>query len=188
MKVFIRTCDWSERYPWALELLGVIPGAELVLDEKRSAMDTFFRSLRASGNEGAWHIEDDVILTSDFMRKARGVVFVNGQLHIQGFSRRAQDLTIGSRLEPGRTFMHHQCVWVPPGHAEPLAAFGEHWLATWTREGQKWSKPFSDVMHLDYLIAHRLSYWLHCPSLVQHRSAASMIGNPGGRTSRSFVP
>ena len=193
MRVLIRTAPWQpERYEWARELLSELgdAGAQagLVLDEGRNALDTFEKALAVQGGEDAWHMEDDVILTSNFVAKARAVQAQHGDKVIQVFSRRRDDLTVGSRLEPGSNFIHHQCFYLPGSLAGPLAAWSVAWRASWRREESHYSKPFTDIMMSDFLKHHGLRYWLVCPNLIDHRSAVSLLANSTRRQSVSFVP
>ena len=182
MKSIIRTVPWElERLRWAEGLAEELPQAELVLDRHHSAYDTMLRALLLQGDEGAWHFEDDAILTSRWEVKAEWERSQHPDRVIQGFSRLKADAEVGSRWMAGRTFYYCICFWVPGAMARPLH---DHLKAWWDERGH-------DEEAFDYAMQtfiHR--YWLVVPSLVQHREAKSMIGGPGRhphRQSSTFV-
>lgn len=158
-----------ERAAFVSYLTARLPGAVVVWDRTRNALDTFVEACRAAGRAGALHVEDDVMLTAGFPAKAGGVIAGRPDSVVQFFSMRAADLTAGSREEPGRTFLMGQCFYLPPGVSAEVAAFAAGW-------GRRDEHPTGlDLMVADYLKETRRRYWLSVPSLVQHRSGRSAI-------------
>ena len=69
-----------------------IPDLIVVEDIGKGAMDTFMRSMQAT-NEARVHLEDDVILTSNFKEKIELEIEKRPNEVIQFFSMRKADLT-----------------------------------------------------------------------------------------------
>jgi hypothetical protein len=174
MKIIIRTCPGREMYRDAL--LSVLPDATIVADKTTNAMDTFLSAMEAAGPDAALHLEDDILLASNFRPRVEGVIGGRPGDVIQFFSRRSADVTVGSRWEPGRTFLMNQCFYLPAGYSADLREFARLW------ERYSQHPTGYDILMQDWLRARRERYWLHVPSLVQHRDCVSAI-NP--RRSRS---
>lgn len=172
-----------ERQDYVDYLTARLPSAIVVRDRRRDAMDTFLRALEAAGAGAALHLEDDVILTRDFAAKHAAVIDEHGALPAQFFSLPRKRDVIGSRLEPGRTFCMGQCFYLPPGMSRELLDYA----ATWPRRDVH--PTGLDLLVADFLSARRLRYWLHLPSLVQHREVPSLIDprRSKARQSASFV-
>lgn len=179
--VIIRAC--SERALFVDYLQRRLPEAVIVWDRRRDAMDTFLLALEAAGDGPALHMEDDVILTRDFAAKVEAVLAEHGDRPVQFFSLPRKRDVEGSRMEPGRTFCMGQCFYLPAGMSRKLLAYAPKWP-------RRDEHPTGlDLMVSDFLSAHRLRYWLHLPSLVQHRRLPSLIDprRSKSRQSASFV-
>lgn len=154
-----------------------IPGLEICQDRKRDAMDTFLRALEMAGNDPAVHLEDDIVLARDFTaRVEQEISRLPGDV-IQFFSMRAKDLTEGSRWD--RNFLMGQCFYLPAGWSLRVREFFGRWWPLNRNE----NPTGLDLMVGDYLRSVRQSYWIHCPSLVDHRNRKSAI-NPRRSTKR----
>ena len=88
----------------------------VLYDTTGNAMETFLEALRMAGDEPCIHMEEDILLTSNFDEKIESVISENKDIVIQFFSMRKKDLTIGSRLESGRTFCMNQCFYLTEGY------------------------------------------------------------------------
>lgn len=174
-----------EREAYVAALADELPDLEIVRDSDRSAMTTFLQALALIGRDGAVLLQDDVLLTSDFRRKAEAVIDQHVTTLVQFFSMRQSDLKLGSRRQPGRRFLALLCVYLPPAYADAIASY----YPRWPKRGGNF-RGWVDVMVRDWLVEHRLSYWLHSPSLVQHRQVRSVIDprRSSRRQSPSFVP
>lgn len=161
----IRAC--RERQEFVDYLLDRIPGAVVVYDTNRNAMDTFRTALASVGDGPAVHMEDDVILTKRFVEKARAAIAERPHMPIQFFSMRKADIETGSREEPGRTFLMGQCFYLPAGMSRELLDY------EWSRV--KEHPTGLDLMVADFMRERRMRYWIHVPSLVQHRFGKSLI-------------
>lgn len=193
MNVLIHTIPWhEERYRWAQDLAAEVERdhavAYLVEDRAHSCVDTFMlaldRQIELGG--GAWHLEDDVELTSRWAFKARWVSQEKGRAIIQGFSRLKDDAAKGSRWTRHQ-YYYNTCVWLPESVAKPLR---EH-FGVWYAENRDKETGGSDTAINEFLRANGLRYWLAVPSLVQHRAVPSSIGGAGrtpNRQSPTFVP
>lgn len=156
-----------------------IPDAELVLDQQRNAYHTFQLALAAAGSAGAVHMEDDVVLTRDFRAKLEAEIAARPGSVSQFFSLRPTDKVKGSRWD--RNFMMAQCFYLPPGESAELLEFSRTW-------GRIKEHPTGlDVMIADWLISRHERYWLHCPSLVDHRQDVSRIDKRRSRFRQSLT-
>jgi hypothetical protein len=173
-----------ERERWVPQIQAQIPELEVVRDTTRNAQDTFFRLLLEIGGDAAVHVEDDIVLTSDFLPKIEAAIAERPAVLQQFFSLRKSDAELGSRWMPGRSYCMLQCTYLPPGYAEAIYDYYPVWPE------RKVNRNSCDLWIAYFLAARRERYWLHVPSLVQHRRARSAI-NPrrsSGRQSVSFQP
>ena len=184
-RVIIRAVPWDEQRAASARELREAVGGTIVWDSERHAYETFIDALRFAAALGAViHMEDDVRLTEGWRAKAGAVIAAHGEEVIQFFSMRGADATVGSRTEPGRTFLMAQCFYVPARLAGPLALFAPGW------PGRAQDPTGVDLAVRAFLVDRRESYHLHVPSLVQHQPWRSAI-NPrrgSGRQSGSFEP
>lgn len=177
MRIIIRGC--RERSPWVDYLQERLPDASVIWDARHHALETFLRALARAGKAPALHIEDDVILTRDFRVKTEAVIREHADMPVQFFSLARKRDVLGARLEPGRSFMMGQCFYLPAGMSAELLEYADTW------SGIKEHPTGLDFMVRDYLRAKRLRYWLHIPSLVQHRAGTSLINPRRARTRQS---
>jgi hypothetical protein len=146
-----------------------VPDAVWCIDRAKDGRGNFVGAMRVQGDRDAVHLEDDVILTRDWQAKVAAAVAEAPGSVVQMFSRRKADLTTGSRWQAGRTFVNAQC-WYLPGALAPAVV--EHY-GSWTMPGLLF-----DLGVADFLRERRLRYWLHAPSLVQHRTdEPSQVGH-----------
>lgn len=169
-----------------MKLLSVDPisgehypeSASIVWDEKDSALDTWQRALAEARDEPVLLIEDDVKLAPAFRTKVQQVIDTRPDDVIQFFSMRAADETVGSRYEPGRTFLMNQCVYFPRAAASSLLDYSRKWQYHDERAELQ-----HDVCVRAWLKSNDMRYWIHVPSLVQHESWKSEI-NPTRSSAR----
>ena len=178
LRIIIKAVE--ERGEFVDYLKKHLPNAEWCYDEKKDAMDTFLRAMKMAGDDPCIHMEDDIILTKDFMNKAIKVITQKPFNLIQFFSMRKADLTIGSRWD--RTFMMNQCHYNPQTYSRKIYEFYEIW------EGKKEHPYGYDTMMQEWLKLRKEKYWISVPSLVEHRVAKSMIDSrrSSKRQSRTF--
>lgn len=180
---FIMAVPWvPERAQRAKELAADTRG-RIVWDEKRHAFHTWRLVMKAIGEGPAIVIEDDVILGEDWRNRAEAVISEHRADVIQFFSMRKADLTVGSRYEPGRSFLMNQCYYLPPGAAKALLDFTEDW----DHAGQEHPTGY-DIAMAKWMQATKQKYWLHVPSLVDHEPWTSEINSrrPRNRQSLTF--
>lgn len=146
-----------------------IPRLEVCWDKKRNHMATYLDCLRMAGDDPCVHLEDDIILTQAFQDKAEQEINAKPEHVIQFFSRRADDITKGSRFD--RRFLANLCWYCPPGLGTQLLAYAPTWLSR-----NKDQPDASDYMMDDFLRSRKLAHWIHVPSLVQHREMKSTLG------------
>ncbi len=172
-----------EREVWIPEIQAQIPQLEVVRDLTRNVLDTFMRALLEVGDGPAVLLEDDILLTGDFVPKIESAIALRPTMLQQFFSLRKTDILLGSRLMPGPSFCMGQCYYVPGGFAAALYEYWPFWPG-------RYKHPIgNDTVVAGFLASRREKYWLHVPSLVQHRIAKSAIDprRSSRRQSPSFV-
>lgn len=138
-------------------------------DYGRGHRPNFLNALTLAGSAPALHFEDDILLAENFLERAHAAIAERPETVIQFFSMRKADLETGSRLESGRTFMMTQCFYLPAGHSAALHAHYPHW-----KDAEKHVSAV-DIFTADFLKSRKEKYWIHVPSLVQHRQTVSII-------------
>lgn len=174
-----------ERERWLPEIAAQIPQLELVCDVTRNPLDTFLLAMLTIGADAAVHVEDDIVLTSHFLEKIEAEISSRPNILQQFFSLRKTDTELGSRLMPGRTFCMAQCFYLPAGYAEAVYDYYPSWPGRVVHGNSG-----SDLIVAGLLASRREKYWLHVPSLVQHRVARSAADprRSSKRQSMSFRP
>lgn len=158
--------DRQEYYEYLKQRL---PSAEFIFDEDRNAMSTFKKLLKHAGNDPVLIMEDDVILTENFKEKVEEQIKLRPNQPIQFFSRRKKDETEGSRNETGSSFVYNLCFYVPQDFASRLLEYHDRWPRL------KEHQTGNDLMVADFLVSNKIKYYVHVPSLVQHRIGTSSI-------------
>jgi len=182
MRYLVRTVP--ERIAWLKELRAQIPQLEVIRDRTRVAFNTFLEALAICGTDPAVHLEDDIVLTSGFVVKIEREIAARPDRLIQFFSRRKEDPARGSREMPGSGFSFNCCFYLPSGYAAALRDYGLRWPKRQANPGGY------DWMMGDWMKARGERYWLHVPSLVQHRVSPSIIDprRAQRRVSATFQP
>ncbi len=155
--------------------------AEWVYDTTRNAMDTFFAALDLVGSSAAVHMEDDIILASNFEPRIMQAIAASPSSVIQFFSMRKADRTIGTRLD--RNFLMGQCFYLPPNYSAEVRAYHAGWK-------DRLRHPTGlDLLVGDFLRSRREQYWIVCPNLVDHVVGVSVIDarRSSKRQSKTFV-
>lgn len=174
-QIVLRTCNGREDF--RDYLVKSIPGLEVIQDKDNNAMNTFLEALHFVKNGAAVHIEDDIILTENFVLKLDKCIQKRSHNVIQFFSMRKADIEVGSRWDYGGKFMMNQCFYLPPGYSRMIFNYYKDW-------GKKEEHPTGyDILIADFLRGRKEKYWIHVPSLVQHRKVRSLI-NPRRSTLR----
>lgn len=175
-------CTTPGREAFRDYLVGRLHDLIVITDKVRSARETFREALATADSEPTVFLQDDIILTRAFRSKVeqRIAQYGHDKVH-QFFSMRRADRTVGTRREPGRTFMMAQCFYLPAGYARNALAFSYVW------PGLQKHKAAIDTMLADLMKARRDHYWLHVPSLVQHRPCVSMIDPRRSRGRKSIT-
>ena len=169
MRILVRTCPQRAHFIPYLE--KHLPSAEIIMDDGGGAMQCFYQALRAAGDDAVIHMEDDVLLTESFKSKALSVIETFRALPIQFFSMRKADLTVGSRVEKGGKFLMGQCFYLPEGISARILKFAPMWHKHDTHPTGL------DTLVADFFAASKMSYYLHVPSLVDHRECVSEINS-----------
>ena len=158
-----------------------IPNLEFARDRIHDAMDTFKLSLEMAGEDAVVNMEDDIILCKDFYNKIMKEIEKRPNEVIQFFSMRNDDLTIGSRYIPGRTFCMAQCFYIPKGMSKEVLDY----MNKWTRYEEEPNA--LDYLFADYLKENKIKYWNVCPNLVDHKIQKSRINPRRSSKRQSFT-
>lgn len=159
-----------------------IPDLRVVWDERRDGFDTLDRALELAGELPAVHIEEDILLTEGFREKLEAEIAERPETPIQFFSMRGADLRIGSRYDRGRNYLMFQCTYLPQRMSANFREFAQCWNI-----GHPEHPGGMDLALRDFFVERRIGYWLHCPSLVDHRVGRSMLSpRSSTRTSLTF--
>lgn len=173
-RIIIRGVPW--RQGMIDYLARELPDAEWVIDtpadpkadNRGRATQSFLRALLLAGDGPAVLMEDDVTLCPAFRRKLEAEIAARPRNVIQFFSMRSADLTVGSRWD--RKYMMSQCTYFPAGYCAQLAAYLPRWCASHPEDPGGY-----DVLVDQWLRERKEPFWIRCPSLVDHRVAASVM-------------
>jgi len=163
----MRTCAGRENY--AEYLHYKLPELIELKDESFDPMKNFMNALEVAEDDEAIHLEDDAILANDFQAKAGKVIDANPNMVIQFFSMRKADLTVGTRIENGSTFLAALCFYLPPKMSRGLRSYFPNW------ERRDEHPTGLDLTIADYLKKTKQKYLIHCPNLADHRVGKSKI-------------
>lgn len=167
MRIIIKAV--RERQNFIEYLQKHLPQAEFCFDEKKCAFDTFLRSLAMAEDEPCIHMEEDILITKNFIQKASRVIADKPLSLIQFFSMRKKDLTVGSRWD--NNFLMNQCFYAPPFYSKMMYDYYKSWSILNLKEHPNGT----DQMICDFLKSRKEKYWISVPSLVDHRIAKSII-------------
>jgi len=172
----------SQRAPYLEYLRKHLPGAYFYID-MGNAMEAFLASLRAAGDDPIIGMEDDAILCKDFLTKATACIEQHPNDVINFFSRRQDDLTIGSRYVPGSNFIAAICAYYPPGIAREIVNYYPRW------ERAEEHPTGVDYLVADYLKSIKKRVYIPIPNLVDHRIGKSAIDprRSSKRVSLTFI-
>ena len=158
----------SRRHLVEKNILPYIPQATVYYDHSGNGMTGFLGACKAIGSQPCLTIEDDVILTSDFMRKALEVITQKPDTFISFFSL-SKKLT-ESHWKKGSQFCATLAVYMPAGLAKACIDKYPLW--------QHYDR-FTNPTAFDFLVGYAWGpnklYYVHCPSLVQHIIGKSAI-------------
>ena len=169
-------CTVEERKEYVDEVKKVIPNLIEVKDECRSHMDTYRRAMMRSQNKATVFLEDDIILTSNFIEKIESAINERPTDVIQFFSMRKADIEVGSRYD--NNFIANLCFYVPKNFTYKYLKFFNEWIPKNPQDPTA-----SDLAFRAYLKKIKKRYWIHVPNLVEHREVKSVI-NPKRSTKR----
>ncbi len=179
MRVIIKAV--KERQEFIDYLSERLPYAEFCFDKKHCAFDTFLRSLEMAGNDPVIHMEEDILITREFEKKAKQAIADKPFNLIQFFSMRKKDIEIGSRWD--NNFLMNQCFYAPPTYSKLMLNFYNTWKDEWLADHPNGT----DLMVKHFLQKRREKYWIHCPNLVDHRIAKSVINPKRSSKRQSFT-
>lgn len=176
MKYVVRAVH--ERQPFVDEILKQIPDAIVYYDDEHDAMKSYLHVCRdIIGTEPTVLLEDDVILTSNFIQKIEKVISKYPYVLINFFS--LSKTKTSPHLKKGREHCMAQCEYYPEGFGVKVADAYETWPL-------KETDPSGTDLLTGYAWGYSNNYLVWCPSLVQHRQVKSVI-NPRRSTKRQSI-
>ena len=182
MKYIVRTCTGREEF--AKYVQDKIPDVIVSLDTQKQAVKNIYNAMLLAGDDPCIHFEDDILITDNFKEKALAVIKDRPDMLVQFFSMRKADLKIGSRIESGRTFLMSQCFYTPPKMSRGIKNFYLKWDRLTTTHSH--NAHGVDLLIQDYLKLTKQKYYIHVPSLVDHRICKSAI-DPRRSTKRQSL-
>lgn len=130
--------------------------------------EAFIKSLEHSGHEDHIHLEDDVLLCSQFRNKVVGAVNKFPGKMISFFTLRKIVMLMPNM--PGGNFCMAQCIYIPGWMSKQLCEYYPLW-----QEQNPNDRDGMDLFVADFLHSKRKSYVLWFPCLVQHKVGKSVI-------------
>ena len=181
MKYIMRTCAGREDYCEYMQ--SHIPSLIVLKDEKKDPMGNFMRALEAAGDQAALHLEDDAILTENFVDKVEAVISKNPKRVVQFFSMRKDDVEVGTRIDKGKNFIAALCFYLPAKMSKGLRAYFPNW------ERLSEHPTGLDLTIADFLHKTKQDYLIYCPNLADHRVGKSAIDSrrSSNRVSKTFI-
>ena len=179
-KIIIRAVP-NKRVDFVDYLRRKLPDAVMCWHEGGDAMTTFLKAMRMAEGKPVVHMEDDVILTKNFLPKLEAAIAEKPNALINFFSMRKADIEIGSRWD--RKFSMNQCHYNPAGLSEAFADYEPHWP-------RRDEHPTGyDYMMADFMKERKKLHWIHCANLVEHRECKSITDprRSSRRHSKTFM-
>ena len=175
MKIIVQAV--RRREPTVRYLQRHIPGLEVAWDNSGSASRGYLQVLKSAGDQSVVTLEDDIILTKDFLSKLERAIAQKPNDLIQFHSRTVDDIRKGSRYRNGRSFFNRQCLYLPAGFAATICKYG----STHPCFEPGSPAPSFDFVFQDFLRQELKRYWVSIPSLVDHLPDVSAIDPRRGR-------
>ena len=176
-KFILMTCDGREEFAQYVKdrIPKVLVSYDTFTDPgkfKNTSYRNAQQAWKMAGDDSCVQLEDDILLCDDFVKKCINAINERPNDVIQFFSMRKKDLTEGSRYENGSNFLMHQCYYLPKGMAKKIYEYSIEF-----EEQCKQDEHISpnDLVTRYYFQKNKIKYWVHVPSLVDHRVAKSSI-------------
>jgi hypothetical protein len=158
-----------------------IPNLIVVEDDGSGIMVTHQRALRATNGEPFVLLEDDVLLTQNFVVKAETVIAERQDDVITFFSRRKDDLTLGSRYMNPMAFYMAQCLYFPSGVGPAIADY--HAISPTIEK----DPTASDRVIAAWCKQDGRKIWISVPSLVEHLPLTSAVDTRRSKNRQSLT-
>lgn len=169
-----------------VEIEKQIPWLVRVYDKEKSSIHTQYLTFLEAKGRDAIYLEDDIELCDNFMERAEKAIEELGRDKIINFfSMRGKDIEVGTRLEPARSFLMTQAVYIPWSVSLWCAEMFSSWQYAVLNPNTK----DCDVYIREYMIQNKLNYRIYVPNLVNHRQTVSMIDSRRSkfRQSKTFT-
>ena len=157
-----------ERQPFVEEILKQVPEAVMYYDDEfHDAMKSYlYVCEHIIKGQPCVLMEDDIILTSDFKKKAEDVIQMFPHTLINFFS--LSKKFMAPHWKKGREYCMNQCEYFPEGFSLKVVEAYKNWPL---RE----KEPNAYDFLVGYAWGNSKPYLVWCPSLVQHRRVKSII-------------
>jgi hypothetical protein len=189
IKFIMMTCDGRKEYSNYLndKIPNLITSYDNFTDPgkfKNTSYKNAQQAWKLAEDNPCVQLEDDILLCDDFLNKINKAVSERPNDVIQFFSMRKKDLTEGSRYELGSNFLMHQCYYLPKGMSKKIYNYSFEF-----EDSCKQNEHISpnDLVTRYYFKKNKIKYWLHVPSLVDHRIAKSAIDPRRSSKRQSFT-
>ncbi len=160
-------------------------GTDLLIFEDKEGNYTknVIRLLRELGDEGGVHLEDDCIVSDRLKERIQSEVDKRPHEVINFFSRRGDDLKIGSRYLAGASISYNVCYYMPPNFCNGLANYMER-----KHDSGEIGKSETDTTMGKYMALKGMNYWQVIPNPVDHAIGVSTIDKRRARdrSSKTF--
>ena len=180
MKYIVQAVESRKFYVQQVQM--ALDDVEVLYDWSGDALAAFISTLEMAVGQAHVHLEDDIILSSNFDADVQKAVDRYPGWVINFFSPTRYEYE--TQVTEGKKFSCAQAVYLPEGYSTAIIEFAHRkGLDTW-RDGQ-----LLDFIIRDFLHERREDYILHHPSLVQHRESESLIdpSRPNKRQARNFA-
>lgn len=147
-----------------------LPNAIVYLDTKKQPLKSFIKTLELAKKDDSIYMEDDIILSKDFIKDTNRFIKPNSH-YVINFWTLKKSVNQTTLMAPS-SFMSNLCVYIPNKHIRGIIDF---YNKGWARINEH--PTGMDLLVRDYLVSVKQSYWLYQPSLVQHKKIVSAI-NP----------
>lgn len=151
-------------------LTDQLPNAIVYLDTKKQPLQSFIKTLELAKDDNCIYMEDDIILSKDFIQDTEHFIKQNSD-YVINFWTLKKSIKKTTLMAPS-SFMSNLCVYIPNKHIKGIIGF---YNKGWDRI--KEHPTGMDLLVRDYLMSVKQNYWLYHPSLVQHKKVVSAI-NP----------
>lgn len=188
-RFIVRTVPLIDRKAYVAYLQKRIPQLEICSDflfdypitSQEKSTRNMIEACRMANDDPVVHLEDDIILTVNFLEKIEAAIAERPDTLIQFFSMRGADWSKGARLENGSNYLMAQCSYFPAGYSKSFVSLYEN------RNFSRETPIEPDTAIRGFLQSIKAKYFIYIPSLVQHRVCVSAIDRRRSSKRQSYT-